>query len=391
MISLFPKRKSRPSPGGWQDGLVAAPDLRFVLDLHAGLAGTDPSAGFVWSPYSVASALGVAAAGARGRTYQEIATALAGHGELPALAAALAGAARLEEQEGGPQARIAVANTLWPDASLPVAPDYADAVRAWPGGAVRTADFRADPAGARRAINADVEQTTNGLIRDLLAPDTVRSDTRAVLVNALWLRASWLQEFPRSATAPAPFHAPGGRAQVPTMRVERQLRYAAGPGWQLVGIPAGGGVAADVLLPDGDLAAAEPALTPAALAALVDTARPRLIALWLPKFRVEGAAGLVDPLAALGIRTVFTDAADLSGITGGQEPLKIDAAIHKAVLTLDEAGLEGAAATALMMVRAAAMLAPPRPLEIRVDRPFLVLIRHLRTGAIYFLARVTHP
>jgi serine protease inhibitor len=58
---------------------------------------------------------------------------------------------------------------------------------------------------------------------------------------------------------------------------------------------------------------------------------------------------------------------------------------------VDEAGLEGAAATALMMVRAAAMLAPPRPLEGKVDRPFLVLIRHQASGAVYFLARVTQP
>jgi serine protease inhibitor len=370
---------------------MAAPDLRFVLDLHAVLAGADPTSGFVWSPYSVASALGLAAAGARGRTYEEIVTALARDGDLAALAGALAEAARLDEVEGGPEARIAVANTLWADASLPVAPDYAEAIRAWPGGAVRGADFRGAPEEARRDVNADVERTTNGLIRDLLGANQVQRDTRAILVNALWLRASWLQEFARSATKPAPFRAPGGAIEVPTMQVERQLRYAAGSGWQLVGLPAGGGVLAEVLLPDGDLAAAEPALTADALAGLLAAATPTRVALWLPKFRVEGEAGLIAPLAGLGVRALFTDGADLSGVTGGQEPLKVSEAVHKAVLTVDEGGLEGAAATALAMVRAAAMLAPPRALQVRVDRPFLVLVRHQRTGAIYFLARVTRP
>jgi serine protease inhibitor len=371
-----------------------APDLSFALDMQAVLAGIDPNASFVWSPYSVASALGLAGAGARGRTRQEIVAALRCEPDLAGLAglaAALAEAARLDEVEGGPDARIAVANTLWADATLPVAPDYAEAVRAWPGGAVRSADFRGGPEAARREVNADVERTTNGLIRDLLAPRQVQRDTRAILVNALWLRVSWLQEFPPSATRPAPFRAPGGAIEVPTMHVERQFRYAAGPGWQLVGVPAGGGVVAEVLLPAGDLADAEPALTADVLAGLLTAATPTRVALWLPKFRVEGDAGLVGPLAALGVRSLFTDAADLSGVTGGQEPLKVSEAAQKAVLTVDERGLEGAAATALAMVRAAAMLAPPRALQVRVDRPFLLLVRHQRTGAIYFLARVTRP
>jgi serpin B len=43
-----------------------------------------------------------------------------------------------------------------------------------------------------------------------------------------------------------------------------------------------------------------------------------------------------------------------------------------------------------MMVRTAFVLAP-EPVRFRVDRPFLVLIRHAPSGALYFLARVTRP
>jgi serpin B len=285
---------------------------------------------------------------------------------------------------------MAVANTLWADRTLPVAAEYADSVRDWPGGAARTVDFAGDPGGARKAVNTDVERTTKGLIRDLLAPEQVRRDTRAILVNALWLRASWIQAFPAAATRPLPFHAPGGDVEVPTMGVQRQMRYAGRHGWRLVTVPAGSGVVADVLLPDTDLAAAEPRLDPAMLADLIEAATPTTVTLLLPRFRVEGRAALTDALAGIGVRRLFTDQADLSGVTGGAERLKISAALHKAVLTVDESGLEGAAATAVMMVRAAHM-APPRPVEVRVDRPFLVLVRHVRSGALYFLARVTRP
>ena len=56
---------------GWQMGGVTAPDLRFALALHGLVAGRR-DAGFAWSPYSVASALGLTAAGARGRTRDEL-------------------------------------------------------------------------------------------------------------------------------------------------------------------------------------------------------------------------------------------------------------------------------------------------------------------------------
>jgi serine protease inhibitor len=359
-------------------------DLGFAWAVQRVLAG---ERSFAWSPFSVASALGVVAAGARGRTRAELVDVLGG--DLDGLAADLSAAAGVGARAGA-RAELAVANTLWADLSLPVAPDYLAAVQAWPGGTARGADFRADPEGARRDINADVERTTRGLVPDLLAPGLVRSDTRAAVVNALWLRASWTAKFETRDTAPRPFRTPGGTVDVPTMRATRRLDLARRDGWTVVTIPAGEGVVADVLLPDGDLAEAEAALTAAGLRALLDATAPRQVALELPRVTVRGQASLVDPLTAVGVRTLFTGAADLSGVTAGAEPLAVDAAVHKAVLRLDETGLEGAAATAVMMTRTAAMT-PPRPVPVHVDRPFLLLVRHRPTTTPYFLARITDP
>jgi serpin B len=63
--------------------------------------------------------------------------------------------------------------------------------------------------------------------------------------------------------------------------------------------------------------------------------------------------------------------------------------VHKAVLRADEQGFEGAAATAVAMRLVSVDLSAPQPFH--VDRPFLVLVRHPRTGAVYFLARVVEP
>jgi serpin B len=155
----------------------------------------------------------------------------------------------------------------------------------------------------------------------------------------------------------------------------------------VVSLPAHGDVAASVLLPDTDLAAAEAELDADLLGELLDAPVPTRIELHLPKFEASASVGLDRPLRDLGVRTLFTNAADLSGLAPG---LRVSAVLHQAVLRVDEAGLEGAAATAVMVAMAMAVRQAEPPV-VRVDRPFLVAVRHVPTGAIYFLARIVSP
>ena len=353
--------------------------LEFSLSLHRQL-GAAPN--FCWSPYSVASALGLAATAADGRTRDELVAALrAGTGDD--LLKLLSAAAELGE---GPV--LAVANTLWAHDQLSVRDSYQRALSAWPGSAVRTAPFRSAPEQVRGEINADVAETTRGLIPELLQPGTVDPDTVAALVNALYLKTSWTEPFDQHATADKAFRAPGGTREVPTMHVTRRLGYAAGAGYQVVSIPAAGGVEAVVLLPDAELEPAESALDATTLHRLVTSASQQRVALAMPKFKVTGDAELQRPLGALGVRTMFTSQADFSALT--DDPLHVSAVVHQSVLEVDENGLEGAAATAAMM-RLTAIIREEEPIRVEVDRPFLFLVRHRETGAVYFLARVSDP
>lgn len=360
---------------------MTAPDLRFALELHRHVA-PDRDRGFAWSPYSVASALGVTAAGARGATREELVSAL---GDLDPLAAALSAGAKLPP---GADADLAVVNTLWADLRLPVSAGFLDAVKSWPGGSARTVDFAGDAPGARGTINDDVERTTRGLIPDLLPDDAVNQDTVAVVVNALWLKVAWLSPFPQATTRPRPFRAPSGTTDVPTMARTGRMGYAADGGWTLVSLPAAGDVVLDVLLPDGDLTDLEPSTVDS----LLTSARPVEVELELPRFRVTGRAALRTALGGLGVRRLFDPGqVDLSGVTDGAERVWVDDVVHACVLTVDEEGLEGAAATAVVMATMAAFTEPPRPIPVHVDRPFLVLVRSRSTGALYFLARITTP
>jgi serpin B len=350
------------------------PHLDYALALHRELPG---SGGLVWSPYSVASAVGLAAGGARGSTREELAGALAPGGDLDEMGRLLTDSARL------PDAETAVANTLWTRPGVELKDTYRHAVTDWPGAALHTADFRNDPEGARGRINAQVEKTTQGLIKDLLAPGTIDPDTAAVLVNALYLKVAWRVAFATDATRPAPFHAPSGTRDVPTMRQQERLGYAAVPGWRMATLPTASEIVVDVLLPDMDAPPTAETLTElyaASASAKVDLA--------LPRFRVETETTLNAPLERLGVVAAFTRDADFSGITS-TERIWIDRVVHKAVLRVDEQGFEGAAATAVAMRAVSLDLGTPVPFH--VDRPFLVVVRHVRTGAIYFVARVVEP
>jgi serine protease inhibitor len=352
--------------------------LDFALSLFRELDGAgDKKGNVVWSPYSVASALGISATGARGTTYDELTQVLGG--DLARLGQELTSAARLDDAE------VAVANTLWARLGLAFADDYQQAVLGWPGGAVHAADFGGDPEGSRVKINADVEKTTRGLIKDLLAQGVITADTAAVIVNALYLKVAWRQAFPDGATEPRMFQAPSGDRDVPAMRQEQRMPYAETAGWRLATLPTESDIVVDVLLPERDLTVPDAAT----LNRLYGSAAPSKIDLILPKFRVEGSATLNEPLSGLGVAAAFDpDNADFSGITRDRR-IWIDRIVHRAVLSVDEQGFEGAAATAVVMTLAS--FDAGRAVPFHVDRPFLLLVRHRPTGALYFMAQVTEP
>src|SRR5439155_18709956 len=94
------------------------------------------------------------------------------------------------------------------------------------------------------------------------------------------------------------------------------------------------------------------------------------------------------PLTTLGVCRTFDVAPP--AVTGvADQPLFISDAVHRAVLRVDESGIEGAAATAMVM-RAVAFRSLPE-VEMVVDRPFYLLVGHRATGTVLFMARVASP
>lgn len=121
------------------------------------------------------------------------------------------------------------------------------------------------------------------------------------------------------------------------------------------------------------------------VASILKDTNPQEVHLTMPRFTYESGFRLKETLAAMGMPAAFT-AADFSGMDGTRT-LFIDDVIHKAFVSVDEAGTEAAAATAVVVARAA----PTPPKQVTVDRPFVFMIRDIETGAILFVGHVVNP
>jgi len=356
----------------------------FAWNLFHVLAKKEPS-NFFFSPYSVSAALSMTAAGAHGETAREMARVLGP--DLPAPVAS------------GPDAELDVANALWAEKSFKFQQAYLDRVRRDFAAGIENVDFKSDPDGARRKINAWVEKKTHEKIKDLLAPKTVQELTRLVLVNAVYFKAKWRSPFTVLPSYPETFYAAdGSKAEVPTMRQKNHYDYFETPDAQVLELPyRGDRLSMVVLLPkknDG-LPALEKSLTPEKLDGWLRGLASREVFVALPKFRSEYSASLRDALESLGMKEAFVapaetpqpGQADFSGMTGRRD-LFVSAVIHQAFVAVDEEGTEAAAATAVAM-RAGA--APSQPTVFRADHPFVYLIRDRKTGTILFLGRLAKP
>ncbi len=383
--------------GSAEDAAAAGSAINaFGMALYQRIVAEDPSANLVVSPTSIALALSMARAGARGQTATEMDAVLRdlgtdGHAAWVAALDSLLNARTGSFQDGSGQAQdvtLRIVNAPFAQRGFALEPSYLDALSARFGAGLRLVDYVKAAEAARQAINGWVADQTEQRIRELLAQGDVDAMTRLVLVNAIYLKAAWQTPFDDGATAPAPFtRLDGTTGDVPLMHSGGQLPYASGTSWRAVELPyVGGKLSMLVIVPD-DLAAFEKTLDGAALARIASGLGSREVILALPKFGMESRVGLGPVLAALGMPTAFTDAADFSGITK-QAPLQISAVIHQANIDVDEKGTEAAAATAVVM-RATGMAA--EPVTLTVDRPFLFALRDVDTGAVLFLGRVADP
>jgi serpin B len=385
------------SPGDYQQFIAGTNE--FGLDLLHQLA---PSAeNLFYSPVSMAFALGMTYAGARGNTAAQMeavfrsglpgSTFHAGMNQLM-LDLGSRNVAPYTTEQGTKSLTLLPANAAWAQTDYQFEAAYLDTLSTSYDAGIKLLDFAQDPAGATDVINRWVASQTKDKITKLIGDGALDTLTRLVLTNAIYFYGSWAAQFEKSSTADGPFHTlAGSDVTVPMMHDNRSIPYAEGDGYQMVDLGyEGGKLAMTVLLPaTGRFVEIRDGLTTTWL----DSARAGMtasaeVALQLPKFRFTwGTESLKPPLVALGMTDAF-DAllADFSGMEPSRE-LYVADVLHQAFVGVDENGTEAAAATAVIMRTLSAVLDTK---QFTVDRPFVIFIRDA-SGAILFAGQVGDP
>jgi len=263
-----------------------------------------------FSPLSISYALAVAGAGARGDTAtqmeQVLHMSLSTERGAQAFAELMQGLNAAQKDE---QARMEMANALWPSETFSMRPEYVDAAKKYYNTAIVPVDYQHSHAAVAH-INAWVQKETRNRIPKLLGPDAVSRNTRLVLVNTVYFNARWLSPFKPHATKPELFHAPNKKATVPFMSQLGVYKYGEVNNVQIVELPyRGGAFSMLVLLPakkPGALEKLEKAFSPKQLAAWSGALTQQKVRVSLPKFKLNwGPSPLNEMLIALGCRMLF--------------------------------------------------------------------------------------
>lgn len=398
-------------------GVAGTPNISsFAYILFSMITSSAPEPNVLISPYSIASALALVMAGATidsvCQTQIRSVLNIKSHSELPFLS-------NLLSSSSSSGVELATANGIWTNRAIK--PEYIRTVDKVHGATVSVLPKNYDP------INGFVSKKTKGMIEDLLQGD-IDPLTVAVLVNAVYFKGNWKEQFDKTKTVNGVFHAinkDGLTEQrgAKLMKASRKMDVG-------MDIKALGGAHA-VLLEYGDdeeneaefgaLFMLPPQNTHESMNTMISKLTSYMtgksptnskvdrhkncsttplhsllqnelyntkVNLTLPRFRVSyGVKSLKSELQNMGIKAAFSGDGMFNEMSS--DPLvHLDDVYHKAVIEVTEEGTVAVAATAAVMMTRSI---PRPPIELTFDRPFLMIITHIDTGVPLFISKVSAP
>ncbi|XP_022442242.1 serpin B6 isoform X2 [Delphinapterus leucas] len=368
----------------------------FALTLLKHL-GEDNSQNVFISPISISSALAMVLMGAQGNTAAQMSQALSlsrssgrggdVHQDFQNLLT--------EVNRTGTQYLLRTANRLFGEKTYDFLPSFKDACRKFYQAEMEELDFISAAEESRKHINTWVAQRTEGKIIDLLSPGSVDSVTSLVLVNAIYFKGNWENQFNKQHTKERPFKVSKNVEKPVQMMFKKstfKMTYIGEIFTKILVLPyVGSELNMIIMLPDEntDLKTVEKELT---YEKFVEWTRPDLldeeeVEVSLPRFKLRESYDLEGVLRALGITDAFESArADFSAMSAHSN-LCLSRVVHKAFVEVDEQGTEAAAATAAVLMLRCARITP----RFCADHPFLFFIQHSKTRGLLFCGRLSCP
>ncbi|CAF3903533.1 unnamed protein product [Rotaria sordida] len=253
------------------------------------------------------------------------------------------------------QVKLKLVNRLYGQKAYELRQDYLSLVQSSFKADIKLEDFVNDSADVVKTINGWVEEQTNSLIKNLLSSNDVTRDTRLIIVNCIYFKGTWVEQFKEHLTDQnADFHETNDKiSKIKLMHQKKTFRYAENNDLnvQIAHLPYesdkhGVRFVFTVILPKRDISldiveqklASKPDLMRRVLSD-EDTTRKELL-LYLPRFKMEAKFELNDVLIQLGMINAFDGSkADFTGMVSEQDDktgLYISKVIHKAFVDVNE-------------------------------------------------------
>ena len=243
-------------------------------------------------------------------------------------------------------------------------------------------------------VNSWCSQKTHGKISKII--DKLDPNIKFILLNAIYFKGLWKNEFAKVYTDLKSFYNLNKEEKkVETMNKLSFFNYYEDSYVQAVEIPyKNDSMSAVIILPNKELDINswinKVSNSKNNLYSIINQLSYKRVNLELPKFKLEYEVNLNQYLQNLGMFTAFTNSADFTGLRKEGE-LKIDSVIHKTYLKVDEEGTEAVAVTVITGVHTTSFRPPEKIYEMKVNRPFLFLIKSSQLPENYdllFMAKI---
>ncbi|XP_038608676.1 corticosteroid-binding globulin-like [Tachyglossus aculeatus] len=368
----------------WEVRDLAVSNAHFALSFFKQLKALEPGKNVLVSPVSISIAFALLSLGARNTTLAQILEGFRFNATEGWAKAIHDGFCHLGLQVKASNTTLDLGSALFVDKNVKVLESFlTDAAKYYEAEAFPV-NF-GDLEGVRKQINEHVANQTHGNIPELF--QQLNEDAVMISVSYIYFQGEWLKPFDIAHTTEDTFYVRENlTVKVPMMFrsatykhlfddqlpcVVLQLKYK-------------GNVTAWFILPDeGKMEEVEAGLSRDTLKRWSTSFDESQLDVYLPKFSISGTYDLRPVLNKMGVRDLFSDRADLSGLS--EEKLMLSKVVHKAVLHVDEKGTEAAGATGMEMVP---VMLPP---SMTFNRPFYIFIFEDITWSTLFLGKILNP
>ncbi|XP_073406254.1 serpin B6-like isoform X1 [Dendrobates tinctorius] len=378
------------------DSLSAA-NGNFAINMFKKLTESNNKCNLFFSPISISSALAMIHLGAKANTASQMSKVLQFekakdvHATFEALIS--------EINKPGTDYLLRTANRLYGEKSFSFLDEFLRSTQKHYHADLQSVDFSTKTEDCRKEINSWVEQKTEGKIQDLLPSGSVDSLTKLVLVNAIYFKGNWANQFDKQRTHEMLFRLNKNETKSVQMMYKKAkypMTYVGELFTKVLELPyVNNELSMIIMLPDDiqdgttGLEQLEKELSYSKFLEWTDPERMDIteMELQLPKFKLEDNYDLKSVLSDMGMPDAFDQGkCDFSGMSSNND-LVLSKVVHKSFVEVNEEGTEAAAATAGIMMLRCAMIVP----KIVCDHPFLFFITHTQSRSILFAGRYCAP